>query len=228
MNISSEVPDNEQSIEYETELTETPAHPEPISDAPAIKPARQVHARKNRYKVKDRAERRGLLMVHTGDGKGKSTAALGVLVRASGYDMSVGMFQFIKSAETEYGEHVAARQLGVDIIPLGDGFTWLSDDISADRALAERGWARVQEAIESKTFDVLILDELTYCLTYNWLEEAVVLDVLRKRAPWMHVIVTGRNASPALIELADTVTEMHLVRHPYREQGIGAQPGIEL
>ncbi|MGV3708469.1 MAG: cob(I)yrinic acid a,c-diamide adenosyltransferase [Gemmatimonas sp.] len=197
-------------------------------DAVAVKPARIVRARKNRYKVKDRSERRGLLMVHTGNGKGKSTAALGVLVRASGYNMSVGMFQFIKSAETPYGEHLAAPSLGVEIVPLGDGFTWLSDNIEADKALAERGWARVREAIESQVFDVLILDELTYCLTYKWLDEDDVLRVLRNRAPWMHVIVTGRNASPALIELADLVTEMHLVRHPYREQGIGAQPGIEL
>lgn len=202
--------------------------PVKLESPPAIKPARVHRPRKNRYKVKDRSERRGLLMVHTGNGKGKSTAALGVLVRASGYNMSVGMFQFIKSAEALYGEHVAAKDLGVEIIPLGDGFTWLSDNIDADRELAERGWERVREAIETEAFDVLILDELTYCITYKWLEEEQVLSTLRNRAPWMHVIVTGRNASPALIELADLVTEMHLVRHPYREQGIGAQPGIEL
>lgn len=213
--------------EHELEA-ETVAEHEQATAIAGIKPARVHRPRKNRYKVKDRTERRGLLMVHTGDGKGKSTAALGVLVRASGYSMSVGMFQFIKSAETLYGEHIAAKELGVEIIPLGDGFTWLSDNIDADRKLAERGWARVREAIESETFDVLILDELTYCITYNWLAEDEVLSVLRNRAPWMHVIVTGRNASPALIELADLVTEMRLVRHPYREQGIGAQPGIEL
>jgi cob(I)alamin adenosyltransferase len=176
----------------------------------------------------DRARRRGLLLVNTGHGKGKSTAALGILVRAAGYDFSIGMFQFIKSAETRYGEHIAAELLGVDIVPLGDGFTWLSEDINADRALAERGWQRVREAIEAGTFDILILDELTYCLTYGWLEETEVLRVLRARPSWMHVVVTGRNASPALIEAADLVTEMHLVKHPFREQGIGAQPGIEL
>ncbi|MEO7363797.1 MAG: cob(I)yrinic acid a,c-diamide adenosyltransferase [Gemmatimonadaceae bacterium] len=198
------------------------------SPTAGIKPARVHRERKNPYRVKDRAERRGLLMVHTGNGKGKSTAALGVLVRASGYNMSVGMFQFIKSAETLYGEHIAAKELGAEIVPLGDGFTWLSDNIDADRELAERGWTRVREAIESGTFDVLILDELTYCITYKWLAEEEVLSVLRNRASWMHVIVTGRNASPTLIELADLVTEMHLVKHPYREQGIGAQPGIEL
>ena len=209
----------------EREATDSPAE---TAEAPVIKPARIHRPRKNRYKVNDRADRRGLLMVHTGNGKGKSTAALGVLVRAAGYNMSVGMFQFIKSAETLYGEHIAAKELGIDIVPLGDGFTWLSDNIDADRLLAEHGWARVREAIEREEFDVLILDELTYCITYQWLEEAQVLSALRARAPWMHVIVTGRNASPALIELADLVTEMHLVRHPYREQGIGAQPGIEL
>lgn len=200
----------------------------PDDGATAIRPARTHRPRKNRYSVQERDARRGLLMVNTGNGKGKSTAALGVLVRASGYEMSVGAFQFIKSAETEYGEHIAARKLGVEIIPLGDGFTWLTDDIEADRALAERGWARVRAAITDGTFDVLILDELTYCLTYQWLEESEVLRVLRDRPTWMHVIVTGRNASPALIEIADMVTEMHLVKHPYREQGIGAQPGIEL
>ncbi|MBX9856781.1 MAG: cob(I)yrinic acid a,c-diamide adenosyltransferase [Gemmatimonadaceae bacterium] len=176
----------------------------------------------------DRTRRRGLLLVNTGNGKGKSTAALGILVRAAGYDFSIGMFQFIKSAETRYGEHIAAELLGVDIVPLGDGFTWLSEDINADRALAERGWQRVREVIEAGTFDILILDELTYCLTYGWLEEEEVLRVLRARPSWMHVVVTGRNASPALIEAADLVTEMHLVKHPFREQGIGAQPGIEL
>lgn len=180
------------------------------------------------YTVVPRAERRGLLLVHTGDGKGKSTAALGVLVRASGFGMSVGMFQFIKSAETLYGEHIAAEKLGVDIIPLGDGFTWLSENIGADRALAERGWAHVSDVIEQGTFDVLILDELTYCLTYGWLDEATVIAALKARPSWMHIIVTGRAASPALIAAADLVTEMHLVKHPYREQGIGAQPGIEL
>jgi cob(I)alamin adenosyltransferase len=142
--------------------------------------------------------------------------------------MSVGMFQFIKSAETRYGEHVAAERLGVEIVPLGDGFTWLSENISEDRALAERGWARVRHALAEGTYDVLILDELTYCLTFGWLNEEDVIAALRARPAGTHVVVTGRDASAALIEAADLVTEMHLVKHPYREQGIGAQPGIEL
>jgi cob(I)alamin adenosyltransferase len=169
-----------------------------------------------------------LIIVNTGDGKGKTTAALGLLLRATGRGMHVGMFQFIKSAETLYGEHIAAAALGVEIIPLGDGFTWLSENIAEDRALAERGWERVSKVIADETYDVLILDEITYCLKFGWLDENMVLETLRTRPSWMHMVITGRDASPALIETADLVTEMRLVRHPYREKGIGAQPGIEL
>jgi cob(I)alamin adenosyltransferase len=180
------------------------------------------------YRVPPREQRHGLLIVNTGDGKGKTTAALGLLLRASGRGMSVGMFQFIKSAETRYGEHIAAERLGVEIVPLGDGFTWLSENIADDQALAERGWAAVQEPLASGTYDVLILDELTYCLTFGWLSEAEVIAAIRARPAGTHVIVTGRDASAALIDAADLVTEMQVIKHPYREQGIGAQPGIEL
>lgn len=180
------------------------------------------------YRVPPRAKRRGLLIVHTGDGKGKTTAALGLLLRATGRGMSVGMFQFIKSAATRYGEHVAAERLGVSIVPLGDGFTWLTENIAHDRALAEHGWAVVREALAAGTYDVLILDELTYCLTFGWLDEAAVIAALEARAAGTHVVITGRVASPALIQAADLVTEMTLVKHPYRDQGIAAQPGIEL
>lgn len=189
---------------------------------------RRTSIRPNRYRVADRADREGLLIVNTGDGKGKTTAALGLLVRAAGYDLSIGMFQFIKSASTRYGEHVAAEQLGIEIVPLGDGFTWLSDNIAEDRALAERGWARVREALDSGRFDVLILDELTYCLNFGWLDTAMVIDALRSRPRGTHVVVTGRDAPQALVGAADIVTEMAVVKHPYRDHGIGAQPGIEL
>ena len=190
--------------------------------------ARIRRPRSNSYQVTPRESRHGLLLVNTGDGKGKTTAALGLLLRASGYDLSIGMFQFIKSAETRYGEHIAAETLGVEIVPLGDGFTWLSENIDADRALAAAGWARVRDAIASEAFDLLILDELTYCIKFGWLSEEEVIGTLTGRPSWMHIVVTGRDASKGLIDAADLVTEMHLVRHPYREQGIGAQPGIEL
>jgi cob(I)alamin adenosyltransferase len=189
---------------------------------------RRTRVRPNRYVVRPRTERDGLLIVNTGNGKGKTTAALGLLVRSAGYDLSIGMFQFIKSAATRYGEHVAAERLGIEITPLGDGFTWLSENIAEDRALAERGWARVHDVLSTGTFDVLILDELTYCLKFGWLDTGMVIDAIRARPVGTHVIVTGRDAPPALIDAADIVTDMHVVKHPYRDQGIGAQPGIEL
>lgn len=203
-------------------VTEMRSVKHPLSAGEAVELREPVSA------VPPRDERRGLLIVNTGNGKGKSTAALGLLVRAAGDDLAVQMFQFIKSAETRYGEHVAARQLGIEIVPLGDGFTWLSSNIDEDRVLAELGWARVRAVVEEGQADLLILDELTYCLTYGWLKEAEVLATLRARPAWMHIVVTGRDATPALVEAADIVTEMHLVHHPYRERGIGAQPGIEL
>jgi len=178
--------------------------------------------------VPPRERRHGLLIVNTGDGKGKSTAALGLLLRATGRDMRVGMWQFVKSAETRYGEHLAAERLGVEIVPLGDGFTWLSENVAEDRALAERGWESCREPLGGGTYDVLIFDELTYPLRFGWLETGEVLREIRERSAGTHVVVTGRGAPDALIEAADLVTEMRLVKHPYREQGIGAQPGIEL
>lgn len=204
------------------------AAPETTETATGRKAAAPKQKKIRQHRVPPRDRRHGLFIVNTGDGKGKTTAALGLLLRASGWDLHVAMFQFIKSTDARYGEHVAAERLGVEIVPLGDGFTWLSDDIEADRALAERGWARVCEVIAAEQVDVLILDELTYCLNYGWLDEARVLETLRNRPSWMHVVVTGRDASPALIDAADLVSEMRLVRHPYRDKGIAAQPGIEL
>ena len=202
-----------------------PETPTPSSGRRAPVPKRK---KPGPYRVPPRDQRHGLLIVNTGNGKGKTTAALGVLLRASGRAMHVGMFQFIKSAETRYGEHIAAERLGVDIVPLGDGFTWLSENIDADRALATAGWTRVQTALESGEFDVLILDELTYCLSFGWLDTQMVVDAIRARPTGTHVIVTGRDAPQALVDAADLVTEMRVIKHPYRDQGIGAQPGIEL
>jgi cob(I)alamin adenosyltransferase len=184
--------------------------------------------RPGRYRVPPKDQRHGLLIVNTGDGKGKSTAAMGILLRAAGRDMKVGMWQFVKSAENPYGEHVAAERLGIEIVPLGDGFTWLSENIDEDRKLAEQGWAVCRDALRSDEYDVLIFDEMTYPLRFGWLDLDDVLEELRHRPKGTHVVVTGRGAPDALIELADLVTEMKLIKHPYREQGIGAQPGIEL
>lgn len=179
-------------------------------------------------RVPPRAQRHGLLIVHTGDGKGKTTAALGLLLRAAGRGMSVGMFQFIKSAEFGYGEHHAARTLGVEIIALGDGFTWLTENIEQDRALAAEGWARCRETLAAGTYDMLILDELTYPLIFGWLDTADVLAAIAARPAGTHVVVTGRDAPEALIAAADLVTEMQVIKHPHKDKGIGAQPGIEM
>lgn len=208
-----------------TDPTASPETPRPATGRKAPVPRRK---RPGKYRVPPREQRHGLLIVNTGDGKGKSTAALGILLRAAGRGMRVGMWQFIKSAENPYGEHFGAEMLGVTITPLGDGFTWLSDDIAADRALAERGWEVCRQALESGEYDVLIFDEMTYPLNYGWLDADQVIAALKNRPKGTHVVVTGRSAPDALVDAADLVTEMRLVKHPYREQGIGAQPGIEL
>ncbi|TVR64294.1 MAG: cob(I)yrinic acid a,c-diamide adenosyltransferase [Gemmatimonadales bacterium] len=180
------------------------------------------------YPVPPRERRTGLVLLHTGNGKGKTTAALGILLRAAGRDMKVGMLQFLKTTGVDRGEHIGARRLGIEIIPLGSGFTWLSERIEEDRELARSCWARCREALESEAYDILIFDELTYALSYGWLDHEDVLPVIAARPPGTHVVITGRNATPELVEFADLVTEMREVKHPYRTRGIGAQPGLEL
>ncbi len=180
------------------------------------------------YRLLPRERRHGLVIVYTGDGRGKTTAALGLLLRARGWDMRVAMFQFIKSCEVDRGEHVAARRLGVDVTPLGSGFTWLSENIEEDRKLALACWNRCVQALESGDYDVLFFDELTYALGYSWLSHNEVFEALRRRSKCTHVVITGRMATPELIGFAGLVTEMREVRHPYRERGLGAQPGIDL
>ena len=164
--------------------------------------------------------------MNTGNGKGKTTAALGILLRAWGRDMRVVMLQFIKAKTGKWGEIKAAAKMGVDLVPLGDGFTWTSKDIEHDRALAQEGWRQCRERILSGNYDVVILDEMTYCLKFGWLEMEDVLDTLRARPEKLHVIITGRDAPDELIEFADLVTEMREIKHPYRS-GIRAQPGVE-
>ena len=171
--------------------------------------------------------RKGLVMVHTGDGKGKTTAALGVLFRAWGRDMQVRMFQFIKHSGAQFGEQRAAKKLGIAIESMGDGFTWLSKDMERTKALALEQWGVCQKALLESGADIVILDEFTYPMDFGWVAVSEVIEVLKKRPADMHVIITGRRAPQELMDYADLVTEMRLVKHPYREQGIKAQPGIE-
>ena len=171
--------------------------------------------------------RQGLVIVNTGEGKGKTTAALGVLFRAWGRDFRVRMFQFIKHSTARFGEHRAAKKLDIRIEAMGDGFTWLSKDMDQTTALAVAQWERCKAAILEGGEDIIILDEFTYAMHYGWVPVEDVLDTLRRRPEGMHVIITGRYAPEALVEFADLVTEMKLIKHPYQEQGIRAQPGLE-
>ena len=177
--------------------------------------------------VKGPRVRKGLVIVNTGDGKGKSTAALGVLFRAWGRGMDVRMFQFLKHTGAQFGEHRAAKKIGITIESMGDGFTWLSKDMDRTKALALEQWAACQKALVEGGAEIVILDEFTYPMDFGWVPVSEVIEVLKRRPAEMHVIITGRRAPQEIIDYADLVTEMRLVKHPYREQGIKAQPGIE-
>ena len=171
--------------------------------------------------------RKGLVIVNTGDGKGKTTAALGVIFRAWGRNFRIRMFQFIKHTGAQFGEQRAAARLGIPIEALGDGFTWLSKDMDRTAALAQEQWKRCKEVILAGEEDIVVLDEFTYAMHYGWVPVADVVETLRQRPDALHVIITGRYAPQELIDYADLVTEMKLVKHPYRDQGIKAQRGIE-
>lgn len=170
---------------------------------------------------------KGLLIVFTGNGKGKTTAALGMAVRAAGHSMRILILQFIKGA-WNYGELEALKRFGeIEIRPLGTGFTWKKENLDEDRRLAGAGWKQAAEVIERGEYDMVILDELNLALAYGLLPVAEVLDTLVRRPERLHVVITGRSAPEELLAAADLVTEMREVKHPYREQSIRAQKGIE-
>lgn len=171
--------------------------------------------------------KKGLVIVNTGHGKGKSTAAFGVMLRAWGRDMKVLVVQFIKNKGATFGETRAAEKMDIEFISSGDGFTWLSSDLDESAAKARHGWEVAKERIASGAYDLIILDEMTYPLIYDWLDTEEVIDWLKANKPEMlHLIITGRDAPQELIDYADLVTEMKLVKHPF-EEGIKAQAGIE-
>lgn len=171
-------------------------------------------------------ERRGLVLVNTGNGKGKSTSAFGLAMRAHGRGKPVKIFQFMKVPTARFGEHRVFEQLGIPIEGLGDGFTWKSRDLDHSADLAREGWVRAREAILGGEYFLVVLDEVTYPLIYGWLPLEEVLQTLRERPPHVHVMLTGRRCPPEIIEIADTVTEMTLVKHAF-QAGIPAQRGIE-
>ena len=172
-------------------------------------------------------DERGLLIVITGNGKGKSTSAFGTMARALGHGMKVGICQFIKSRTDTGEEAFLGKQPGVEWQVLGDGFTWDTQNREQDIATAGRGWEVARRMLADPAYQLVVLDELTYLLSYGYLDSDAVLDALAQRPPMQHVIVTGRAAPEALIELADTVSIIADEKHAYRA-GIKAQPGIDL
>ncbi|HTV88120.1 MAG TPA: cob(I)yrinic acid a,c-diamide adenosyltransferase [Stellaceae bacterium] len=170
---------------------------------------------------------KGLLIVHTGSGKGKSTAAFGLALRMIGRGHRVGVVQFIKGA-WHSAERDALERFGDQLVwhTMGEGFTWETQDRARDVAAAERAWAKARELMDDPGFSLVILDELNIALRYDYLDLARVVAVLAARRQGLHVVVTGRNAKPELVAAADLVTEMTLVKHHFAA-GVKAQPGIE-
>ncbi|HEU4329064.1 MAG TPA: cob(I)yrinic acid a,c-diamide adenosyltransferase [Roseiflexaceae bacterium] len=205
-----EDPEAEEVIPVGTQLASTP------------------EAEARRKAVRAAKQQKGLLIVNTGHGKGKTTAALGVLLRAWGRDMRVGGIQFFKHENASFGELRALERMGVVLRPMGDGFTWTSRDIDETRAKALHGWEVAKREIASGGHDIFLLDEFTYVMHFGWLDSAeVVAWIAAHKPPMLHLIITGRDAPPELVAAADLVTEMREIKHPYRDQGIKAQRGIE-
>ena len=186
--------------------------------------------KKYKWRRQDYQEQtRGLLMVHTGNGKGKTTSALGLMMRAAGRGLKCCMIQFMKSRNDRYGEHESAEKLGIEVHIMGDGFTWDTKNPEQDRATARETWKLCVEKLRSGDYDLLVFDELVYVLSYDLLPIAEVLaeiQTVRTAQPALHIVVTGRDAPAALITAADLVTEMKEIKHPFNA-GIRAQQGIE-
>ena len=192
--------------------------------------ANEKSARRKAAKAKILAGKtieKGLLIVHTGTGKGKSTAAFGLVLRCLGHGFPVAIVQFVKG-KWQTGERAALERFGdlVSIRSMGEGFTWETQDRARDIAAAGAAWAMAQDAMADPRNRLVLLDELNIVLRYDYLPVAEVVAALNQRRPDLHVVVTGRNAKPELIEAADLVTEMTLVKHPFRA-GVKAQLGIE-
>lgn len=206
--------------EKNTPLAPAPPHP----SSPALN-----EAEARRSAIRRQRKKKGLVIVNTGTGKGKTTAALGVMTRAWGRKMKVGVLQFLKNENARFGEIKASERMGdIDWVSMGDGWTWTSQNMAETEAKARHGWQIAQERISGGNYDVLILDEFTYLLHYGWLDAHEVIDWLKRhKPPMLHLIITGRYAPEALIEYADLVTEMRAIKHPFKDQGIRAQAGIE-
>lgn len=177
-------------------------------------------------KIESAKTSKGLILIHTGIGKGKSTAAFGLLARALGHGMKAAVVQFVKS-RSDSGEEAFFRNApNLSWHVMGDGFTWETQNPKQDLATARKAWELVCGYLRDETVNLVILDEFTYALKYGWLTIEEVATALKNRPPMQHVVITGRAAPPALIELADTVSEANLVKHAF-QAGVQAMPGIE-
>jgi cob(I)alamin adenosyltransferase len=174
----------------------------------------------------DRVTAESVVVVNTGHGKGKTTAAMGTLIRAVARGWKVCVIQFIKSGKWRAGEEQVARQLGVDWWTLGDGFTWDSEDLDRSEAISRAAWEAAKDKISSGAHDVVVLDEITYPMNWGWIPSKEVAAAIRARPRHVNVIATGRDAPPELVDVADTVTEMVNVRHAY-DRGVRARRGID-
>jgi cob(I)alamin adenosyltransferase len=170
---------------------------------------------------------KGLLMVYTGTGKGKSTAAFGMGMRIIGHKMKLGVVQFIKGALHSAEREVLGQHPNCDFHVVGAGYTWNTQDRAADMATAAAGWAEAVRMINDPSYDMVILDEMNIVLKYQYLDLKEVLEVFGKRREMLHIVITGRHAPQELIEQADMVSEIRPIKHPYQEQGIKAQKGVE-
>jgi cob(I)alamin adenosyltransferase len=201
----------------------------PVDDAEAARHRAKMAKRKavQDAEVAEKKISKGLLIVHTGPGKGKSTAAFGLALRILGRGGKVGVVQFIKGA-WHSAERDALSRFGDQVAwhTMGEGFTWETQDLKRDVAAAERAWAKARELMADPAFALVILDELNIALRYEYLDLAAIVAALRERRDGLHVVVTGRNAKPELTAAADLVTEMTLVKHHFAA-GVKAQPGIE-
>jgi cob(I)alamin adenosyltransferase len=169
---------------------------------------------------------RSLVLVNTGDGKGKSTAAFGMVMRGIARGWRVCVIQFIKSGKWKVGEEQVARRLGVDWLKGGDGFTWLSPDLDESRGRAVAAWQLAAATLAAGDHELVVLDEITYPINWDWISGAEIVEAIRARPAHVNVVLTGRNAPLPLVELADTVTEMVKIKHAY-ERGIKGRRGID-
>jgi len=177
--------------------------------------------------MKSKDRRRGVVLVHTGEGKGKSSSAFGMVFRAAGWGMNVLVIQFIKGQWQTAEQKAAARFDNIEWHALGDGFTWDTKNPEQDIKTTREIWGFCKQKISTGLYDLVVLDEINYCCGYNWITGQEITDFITKEKPaWVHLVMTGRNASAEVIAVADTVTEMQLLKHAF-QQGIKAEQGVE-